>query len=288
MGSDVANCPTSASNKKKKTCNRMKHISCISIIFFLLLTALMMLVSCKDRFPKFITTQEEDTIQISATDFQKIDASGYADITFIQSDTYSIEASGNKDLLKYMHVKVSDHTLVIQFDNVIHVNNKYVKLRIQAPALEDLDISGSCKFSLDILNTQDFLLDVSGAAECRLNNLTCNKLGAEIDGAAQCEAVIYAKEATLDLSGAAQSQLDIAAERIGTDISGAHIATIHFEGTGCSAEASGAAELTLDLQCDDVVAEASGAANVVLSGKCPSRSLDTSGAASIHTERLNK
>ncbi len=123
------------------------------------------------------TTQKREI-----TTFDKIDASGAANIKFTTSDSLKLSITGDADELSNVETKVQDGILFIKTKGVVRSSPK---IEISAPTLNLISMSGASSFETkNELKTDSLNLEASGASNV---NITTNSkaIKATINGASE-------------------------------------------------------------------------------------------------------
>lgn len=246
----------------------------------LLLTALLAVLTLSgnlaakthvnDIEKKQATNAKGYTRYFDVKDFSSINAGSIFNIQFLQGDTYKVEISSNKDILDKLLVRKDNETLILGIYGDLKEKNLSINVKITAPSLKGINLSGAGKFSSNSLcigNTLD--LDISGAAKATLFNTDCSRLKLNCSGAGKLEGEFKVeKDAVLILSGAGKADLKVQAENL----------TIN---------SSGAGRTIAEIECEVVNVNASGAGSVTLSGKAKVTNFKKSGASSINIKALH-
>jgi hypothetical protein len=173
--------------------------------------------------------------------FKSIDASGAFEVEITAQKDFSVEVEADDNLLELIKTEVSDGVLKIKSEKSINPKNP-LKIRISAPDINGLELSGASKINLVNLNNDSLKLDSSGASKITIEGTTKN-FGVEMSGASKLDAE------------------NLKAENVSVDSSGASNATVYASN-----------ELKVDL---------SGATNVIYAGNPKSVEKKVSGASSV-------
>jgi len=122
-------------------------------------------------------------------------------------------------------------------------SNSGLRLRISAPDIERLEVSGAAKVSVADLKNPLLQLDSSGASKVNLSGET-DKLVIDVSGASSVNAEdLKSRAATVDASGACKVSV-FATESVRGDASGASRITYTGGATNIEKKASGASSVT--------------------------------------------
>lgn len=175
------------------------------------------------------------------SDFQSIDVSGAFEVEITAQKDFSLEVETDDNLMELIKTEVSGGTLKIKSEKSIKSGNP-LKVRISAPDINSLDLSGASKVTLVNLNNESLSLDSSGASKIKIEGTTRN-FDVEMSGASKLDAE------------------NLKAENVSVDSSGASSATVYVTNV--------------------LKADLSGATNVTYTGSPKSVQKKTSGASSV-------
>lgn len=173
--------------------------------------ATILFSSCTIHVGEKKSDEKTTAKQFDLKDFNKIQISGEADIDFAQDSIYKVEASTTTEGFEQMELTVKDSTLCLSRKGngkFVLKNGNSVKLRITAPDLKAIHVSGACEFDSYKINTSEFSAHVSGAGEFDIKNLTAEKVDFSISGAGEVEAhLIDCGDVEVSVSGAGDIEL---------------------------------------------------------------------------------
>lgn len=128
------------------------------------------------------------------------------EITAQQDFTFEVEADDN--LLPLITTKVVDGTLRIETEKRLKPSGP-IRIRISAPDIERLDVSGVAKLTLNDLNNSRLTVDSSGASKITLSGET-SELAIDISGATKVDADgLSAETASVNASGASHASVNV-------------------------------------------------------------------------------
>ena len=182
--------------------------------------------------------------------FSGLRVGGIFDVSYEIADYSSFDIILPENWLPYLDYSISSGILDIALSGGISGNVSGLEVRIRAPYLDNVRISGSANtLSWDIIEVQHFIVEASGASNF--------------------EARVYAQSADITASGSSD------------------ISLTGIFGGGVEVSASGASEILIgDLQADFVVVEASGSSAVTLQGSAANVDLGAGGASRIDAQNL--
>ncbi|MGZ4038851.1 MAG: GIN domain-containing protein, partial [Bacteroidia bacterium] len=190
------------------------------------------------------SAQSQTLQKRSVGTFDKIDASGAANVYFTSSDSTGISISGNSAEFNFVETKVQDGILFIKTKGNIHAP---LKIEVSAPTLNLITLSGASHFetrnelkadSIHIeasgasdvdamLGTRAIRTTISGASEVTLNGTTQN-FYANASGASTLKAYKLNSVNTWATASGASTAKVFASQKISANATGA--STIKFKG----------------------------------------------------------
>jgi hypothetical protein len=174
-------------------------------------------------------------------DFKAVDVSGIFQVEIVAQKDFDVRVEADENLLPYIKTEVNDGVLEISTTKRIK-SSSGLKVRISAPDINKLEVSGVAKVSVADLKNNNLELETSGASKVNLAGET-EKLSVDVSGASNIDAEnLKTRTATVDASGASKVSV-FATESVRTD-------------------ASGASRITYSGGASDVIKKTSGASSV--------------------------
>ena len=131
---------------------------------------------------------------------------------------YALEVEADDNLLQFIKTEFDGETLRIETDRKISSSNP-VKIRISAPDIENLNISGASKVSIFNLDNETLNVDSSGASKISCEGKS-NNLIVDMNGASKFEGEkLSAEKVIVDASGASKAIVSVKDE-LRADLSG--------------------------------------------------------------------
>ena len=255
------------------------------------------------------------------SDFTGIQVSNVVKVVYTQGDKYEVKLTGRTDWLDLMEVTSAGGMLKVKAKKTKAFNRVKKQdqpdgshnfiLRLTAPSLQDINLSGVSafegkqltmgnlnlhldgvsKFRADAIKCNDMRLNLSGASKVEVGSVKCKKIDGNITGASKVELpdVSQSQKAVFDVSGA--SKIDVTAESLALEarIVGASKGELCFTGGNLSAYCAGASHINAEVRCKEVDAKCYGASKIELSGAAGKVETDKDGVASkIDTSCLKK
>ncbi len=189
---------------------------------------------------------------VPAFDAVDIGISTKIKITVAEGSTNGVELSGYENIIKHIKTEVKQNTLHITYDldDTWTVNSDDLEVRITAPTLKALsmsgapdaevhgnvtgpefkmDLSGAGSVVIDNINVDKFFADMSGAADLKVNGGSVKMASYELSGAGNIKAYpLQTEETSVSLSGAADGEVT-ASRKLDASVSGA--GSITYKGT---------------------------------------------------------
>jgi hypothetical protein len=151
--------------------------------------------------------------------FSAIDVSGAFEVEIVAQKDFSVEVEADDNLLELIKTEVDGDTLKIRSEKSIKSGSP-LKIRISAPNIESLDLSGASKINLVNLSSDSLHLDSSGASKIKIEGTT-KTFEVEMSGASKLDAEnLKAENVSVDSSGASSAYVYVTGE-LKADLSGA-------------------------------------------------------------------
>jgi hypothetical protein len=154
-----------------------------------------------------------------ARDFNRVEVGGVFQVEIIAQSEFGVEVEGDDNLLQFIKTEVSNGTLEISMDKRVKTHNP-LRVRVSAPDINGLQVSGASKVNLSNLKNQKLAVDSSGASKINVSGDTYT-FTAEVSGASQIEAGGLSTVITnIDASGASHVNVNVSKD-LTADASGA-------------------------------------------------------------------
>ncbi len=162
-----------------------------------------------------------------ATGFKGVDVGGVFQVEITAQKEFAVEVEADDNLLQYIRTDVRNGVLHIETSRKISPKNP-IRVRVSAPEIDNLDVSGIANVTLNEVKTSSLSLDSSGASKIKISGET-TKFTVDVSGATKIDAEhLAAVDATIDASGASSVTVNVSGN-LRTDASGA--SKIHYTGT---------------------------------------------------------
>ncbi len=157
----------------------MKRIFITSIII-----VLICLSSCQKQQHCRSLNSEIISQTIPLDDFRKINLEIEADIIYKQALEQKVVIEAPENLLAKINTSVFQNNLTIDIKGrQCYFNKKTIKIYIETPELELIDIEGSGNFKIDNhLTTEDLSISISGSGDVYADSLTAESMSINIAG----------------------------------------------------------------------------------------------------------
>lgn len=155
----------------------------------------------------------------SVADFKAIEVGGVFEVEVVAQKEFSVEVEADDNLLPLIKTEVRDGTLEIRTEKRISTRQR-IRVRISAPDIENLQVSGASKLSLANLKNDSLKVDASGASKIKVDGETRN-LEVELSGASRLDAEnLKSENVNVDGSGASSASVNVSGD-LKADLSGA-------------------------------------------------------------------
>ena len=163
----------------------------------------------------------------SVSGFTAIETGGIYQVTIVAQKEFGLEVEADDNLLPLITTEVHDGVLRIGSEKRIKSASP-IRIRVSAPDVDRLDISGVADVTLSGLSNSKLDLEASGASKVTISGET-TKIVVDVSGASRIYANdLRTKSATIDASGASHVSVNVS-EDIRSDISGA--SSISYSGS---------------------------------------------------------
>jgi len=177
----------------------------------------------------------------NVSNFKGIDVGGIYEVEIVAQKDFSVEVEADDNLLPLIKTEVDNGILEISSEKRFNTKSP-VRIRISAPNIEELEVSGASKVNLSNLDNNFLKVDASGASKMEISGKTVD-LDIESSGACKINAEnLQSQNATVDSSGASN---------INVSVSGA-----------LKVDASGASKITYAGNPQNIEKDTSGAGSV--------------------------
>lgn len=151
--------------------------------------------------------------------FNAIEVGGIFEVEVTANKEFSVEVEADDNLLQYIRTEVKGNTLEIRTEKRISPQGK-IRVRVSAPNIENLQVSGASKLSLSNVKNDSLKVDASGASKIKVDGETSN-LEVELSGASRLDAEnLKAENVNVDGSGASSAAVNVSGD-LKADLSGA-------------------------------------------------------------------
>ena len=262
-------------------------------IIFATLACILSSSSCCN-ISSYTLDDDYDTTQfvvrtIDLANFNAIDCGGVANITYEQSNTYSIVARSIPNVLDKTQITVKDHKLIIDQSGIHMKKMPPIFIVISMPQINSIGIGGVATFKAKEITTDGKInIDISGVGNVEIDSISCAEVQLDLSGTSKIYAKINAtNSADIDISGAAKGNVSIKSEKLKIDSGGAVKMDFSFSGGKADVDCSGVSKINLNVNCRELKAENSGVSKLTISGIAENSNISSSGVSSIDTKGLN-
>lgn len=176
------------------------------------------------------------------TDFKAVQVGGAFDVEIVAQKEFAVEVEGDDNLLELIKTDVSGETLEIRSEKRFSTNGR-LKIRISAPDIDKVDLSGASTVNLVGLNNDSLRIESSGASKIKVNGVT-KDLVVDMSGASKLDAAdLKSVNANVDASGACHIIVAVSGD-LKADLSGASKVTYSGNPKNVERKVSGASSVT--------------------------------------------
>lgn len=155
----------------------------------------------------------------NARDFSSVDVGGAFVVEIESGKDFSLEVEADDNLLPLVTTEVKNGTLRID-SNQRFSTGKRIKVRVSAPDIERLEVSGASKATLNNVDNENLVVDVGGASGVIVKGST-GVLTVDMGGASRINASeLVTKKTVVDGGGASSAKVNVTEELI-VDLGGA-------------------------------------------------------------------
>jgi hypothetical protein len=184
-----------------------------------------------------VTTQKREV-----SDFKGVDVGGIFEVEITSGKEYGLEVTTDDNLLDHIRTEVRSGVLHIETDRKISSKSQ-IRIKVSAPEINDLDVSGVAKVDASGLDTESLNVDASGASKLNLSG-KATKLTVDVSGATKIDAEnLPAVDVNVDASGASSVMVNVSGSLRG-DASGASKITYSGSPSEVKKSTSGASRVS--------------------------------------------
>lgn len=174
--------------------------------------------------------------------FRAIDVGGVFHVEITAQKDFSVEVEADDNLLHLIRTEVSGGVLKIETECRVSTSNP-MRVRISAPDIDDLDVSGAANVTLNDLKNANLTVDSSGASKIKIDGETAN-LAIDVSGATKIDAEnLRAVNASVEASGASHIDVHVSG-KLTADASGASKIVYSGSPTTVEKKSSGASKVS--------------------------------------------
>ena len=174
--------------------------------------------------------------------FKAVDVGGVFQVEITAQKDFAVEVEADDNLLQLVRTEVQNGVLKIETEQRVSTSNP-IRIRIYAPDIDSLEVSGAAKVNVNDLKNTGFTVDSSGASKIKVAGET-GKLTIDVSGATTVDAEgLRAQDATVEASGASQIDVNVSGA-LKADASGASKVYYFGEPSSVEKKASGASRVS--------------------------------------------
>lgn len=177
----------------------------------------------------------------TVSNFKAIEAGGVFIVEITAQKDFSVEVEADDNLLPFIKTDLDGETLKIKTTEKFSTRSP-IRVRISAPDIENLEISGASKFFVSNLANDSFRVDSSGASKISIEGATKN-LTVDMSGASKLNAENFtAENVSVDASGASRATVSVI-NNLKADLSGASKVVYYGNPANIEKKTSGASSV---------------------------------------------
>lgn len=203
---------------------------------------------------------------------KSIDASSIYEIEVTAGHEKGVTIVYDSTLEKCIEVKCMNGELILAMNSKVN-NSKGIKVYLQMPTIEYLDLSGAAKLTTSgVFKTNRLNIDLSGATSVKGLHISGSELSIDCSGASSLSiSGDFSRSIEADVSGASKVIITGNSGDLDVEASGASNVCIVGDFSGCiDTDASGASKVTINGDSRDLKFEASGASSIKINGSTDS------------------
>ncbi len=152
-------------------------------------------------------------------EFSKVKVGGVFKVEIIAQKDFDVKIEADDNIIPLIKTRVRGNTLKIERRKRFSSKNPVI-IKISAPNIEELDISGVANTKIENLNNESLKVESSGASSVKVAGNTQN-LKVDMSGASRVNTVdLNSTNAKVEGSGASNIKLNVA-EKLDVNLSGA-------------------------------------------------------------------
>ena len=204
-----------------------------------------------------------------------IDACSIYEIEVTKGHEKGVTIVYDSELEKCLEVKCFNGKLILAMDSKVKriLSSSGIKVYLQMPTIEDIDLSGAAKLTTSgIFKTSKLNIDLSGATSVKGLHISGSELSIDCSGASSLSiSGDFSRSIEADVSGASKVIITGNSGDLDVEASGASNVCIVGDFSGCiDTDASGASKVTINGDSRDLKFEASGASSIKINGSTDS------------------
>ncbi len=120
----------------------------------------------------------------STGNFSGINSRISGNVFYVQGNEYKIELTAQQNVLNVIETPIINNKVVVRFKNDVRVrSHELITVRVTAPSISSIDLSGSGNFTgLSPINGNALFFKLSGSGNLSLPSVTTTRLEATISG----------------------------------------------------------------------------------------------------------
>lgn len=145
------------------------------------------------------------------TGFKAVDVGGVFQVEIVAQKDFRVEVEADDNLLPLIKTEVDGNVLKINAERRLSSSNP-IKIRIYAPDIDNLEVSGAANVSMTDIKNDNLTLDCSGHSNIKIAGET-SKLNIDVSGSTKIDAeALRTVDANVDAGGASGVTVNVSGE----------------------------------------------------------------------------
>ena len=213
------------------------------------------------------------TVERNCSTFTAIENKTPCNVFYKQGETFKVSIVAPQEQVDKINTYVSNGTLVIEMeDNTFIKDTKNVKINVESPSLESVDLIGSGNITAQTpINTsgKSISLSVKGSGLLKMKKVECSELSTNLSGSGNAEiAELRASSAEIEVNGSGNVECNGLKinKKLTATVNGSGSIDVNGKADVVNVEIHGSGNVTGRIDCDNVTATIKGSGDVKLSG----------------------
>jgi hypothetical protein len=159
--------------------------------------------------------------------FNRIRLSGSGELMVRQGDSEGLEVRTDDNIMKYIKTHVRNSTLYLEVEAGKSISPTRLTYTLDLIDLHSVDVTGSGKFTMNNLDSEDLWIDISGSGRVDIDTLTAKSAHIDISGSGRVSLAGTAPHLDINVGGSGNVVIDdLRCERADVEVSGSGRVTL--------------------------------------------------------------